>query len=138
VAKSELPREVRRGHAARSKRNHSGAQPLSVPCGDPDAMAPSQRLQFDAAHIAMALSLSLSDVAACVFDGGVAIARFRESRAASHRCRNMAILRAFFGVRLQSPRLAFFTQWHGARSPSKRVSSANRPSCNDYDYDSRN
>jgi hypothetical protein len=27
-------------------------------------MAPSQRLQFDAAHIAMALSLSLSDVAA--------------------------------------------------------------------------
>ena len=31
---------------------------------DPGAMAPSQRLQFDAAHIAMALSFSLSDVAA--------------------------------------------------------------------------
>ena len=68
--------------------------------------------------------------AAYVFDGRVAIARFRESRAASDRYRNMATLRAFFGVRLQSPRLAFFTQWHGARSPSKRVSRANRPSCN--------
>jgi hypothetical protein len=64
VAKSELPRGVRRGHAARSKRNHSGAKPLSVPCGDPGAMARSQRLQFDAAHIVMALSLSLSDLAA--------------------------------------------------------------------------
>jgi hypothetical protein len=32
---------------------------------DPGAMAPSQRLQFDAAHIAMALSFSLSDVAPC-------------------------------------------------------------------------
>ena len=53
-AKSELPRGVRRGHATRSKRNHYGAEPLSVPCGDPGAMAPSQRLQFDTAHTAMA------------------------------------------------------------------------------------
>jgi hypothetical protein len=30
----------------------------------------------------------------------------------------MATHRAFFGARLQSPRLAFFTPWHGARSPN--------------------
>jgi hypothetical protein len=132
VAKSELPRGVRQGHAATSKRNHFRRLAGVLRCGDPGAMAPSQRLLFDAAHIATALSLSLSDVAALrlmFLMDALAIARFRESRAASHRSRNMATLRAFFGVRLQSPRLAFFTQWHGARRPSKRVSRANRPSC---------
>jgi Fe-Mn family superoxide dismutase len=45
----------------------------------------------------------------------------------------MATLRAFFGVRLQSPRLAFFTQRHGVPQPEQKGlagSDAHQPNCN--------
>jgi hypothetical protein len=91
-------------------------------------MAPSQRLQFDAAHIAMALSLSLSDVAS----------RFRESRAATHRFRNMATLRAFL---VSACNLHVWLSSHSGTAPAALAKGEQGESAElqyGHDYDSRN